>query len=81
MMNLFLDESGCLGFNFDNKKTSKHFTIAILATSNNKDISYAVKKTLKRKINHEKSKRIESELKGSRTSFDVKNYFYRQIAK
>ena len=80
MMHLYLDESGCLGFDFNKPKTSKNFTITILSISgSNKDISYAVKKTLKRKINFKKSKRIETELKGSKTSFEVKEYFYKQI--
>ena len=61
MIHLYLDESGCLGFDFSKKKTSKNFTITILATKDsNKEISFAIKKTLKRKINYKNSKRIET---------------------
>lgn len=80
-MHLYLDESGCLGFDFNKIKTSKYFTITILATTENQNISYAIKKTLKRKINLKNSKRIEAELKGSRTSLEVKKYFFEQISK
>lgn len=81
MMHLYLDESGCLGFDFNKAKTSKNFTITILAIGDsNRDMSYAIKKTLKRKINLKKSKRIEVELKGSKTSLEVKEYFYKQIS-
>ena len=80
MLHLYLDESGCLGFDFKKKGTSKFFTIAILAVKDdNKNISYAIKKTLKRKINFHKSKRFETELKGTFTSFDIKQYFYKQL--
>lgn len=79
MIHLYLDESGCLGFDFKKKKTSKNFTIAILVTIDNKIISYAVKKTLKRKINISKSKRVVEELKGSQTSFEIKKYFFDQL--
>jgi hypothetical protein len=31
---IYLDESGDLGFNFDNRKTSKFFVITFLFTTN-----------------------------------------------
>jgi len=82
---LFLDESGDRGFDFDNKNCSRFLTIAILAVSQQHSanaIRAAVKKTLKRKVNHGKKgrKRPEVELKGSSTSIGVKRYFYNLIA-
>jgi len=47
---LYLDESGDLGFDFVNKKPSKFFTIAILATSSeetNRAFKWSVKRTLR----------------------------------
>jgi len=82
MWHLFLDESGDLGFNFDEKKPSRYLTISILATSNHeivKAIRKAVKNTLRRKVNRKK-KRIVKELKGSGTSLFVKRHFYKQIS-
>ena len=79
MTYLYLDESGDLGFDFSKNKCSKYFTICILSvpsTSDNREIINAVKKTLKRKLNHKNSKRIVTELKGSKTSFVVKQYFW-----
>jgi hypothetical protein len=39
----------------------------------------AVKKTLKNKINHRRSKSISNELKATQTFFHVKEYFYKHI--
>ena len=81
---LYLDESGDLGFDFDNKNPSRYFTVAILAlrtSTNNRGIINAVKKTLRRTVNPKrKRKRLGIELKGSRTSLDVKKYFFRQVS-
>ncbi len=81
---LYLDESGDLGFDFENKNPSQYFTITILALRtpiNNRSLINAVKKTVRRKINPKsKRKRIVVELKGSRTSFKVKEYFFRQVS-
>jgi hypothetical protein len=82
MWHLFLDESGDLGFNFDEKKSSRFLTISILATNSHetvKAIRKAVKNTLRRKVNRRK-KRIAKELKGSGTNFNIKCYFYSQIS-
>jgi hypothetical protein len=65
MWYLFLDKSGDLGFNFDEKKPSRHLTISILAINNYetvKAIRKAAKNTLRRKVNRKK-KRIVKELK------------------
>jgi len=78
MLYLYLDESGDLGFDFFSKKPSCFFTVAVLAVSgmdNNRRIINGVKKTLRRKL----GKRAE-ELKGTRTTLEIKEYFYRQVA-
>lgn len=84
MWNLYLDESGDLGFDFVNKKPSKFFTITILAVSSqnsNRQIINAIKKTIRRKLNPKnKRKRLAQELKGTGTTLEVKKYFYEQIA-
>lgn len=84
MWNLYLDESGDLGFDFVNKKPSRHFIVTIIAVSSegqNRQIIKAVKKTLKRKLNRKKNKkRIVEELKATGTTFEVKQYFYAQIS-
>jgi len=80
MLYLYLDESGDLGFDFVNKKPSKFFTVTILAIrglENNRLLIKAVKKTLARKLNRRKP--VVSELKGARTVFEIKRYFYGQI--
>lgn len=80
MLYLYLDESGDLGFDFVNKKPSKFFTITILAIrgpENNRKLIKAVSKTLKRKIKGKKS--TVEELKGAKTVFEIKKYFYNQV--
>ena len=83
MTYLYLDESGDLGFDFTKNKCSKYFTICILSIpsiSDNRQIINAVKKTLKRKLNNKKNiKRTVTELKGSKTSIAVKQYFWEMI--
>jgi len=43
-MYLFMDESGCLGFDFNKKKTSKYFVVTCLFTSNKRPLEKIVKK-------------------------------------
>ena len=80
---LYLDESGDLGFDWAKPGTSHYFTICILAVrtvTRNKTVSNAVKKTLRRKIQpRRKRKRTTDELKGTRTSLEVKEYFFNQL--
>jgi len=74
---LYLDESGDLGFDFVNKKPSKFFTITILAISGvdkNRALINCVKHTISRKF-HRKGNNT-AELKGSKTSLEIKRYFY-----
>lgn len=81
---LYLDESGDLGFDFENKKPSKFFSVCTLAlrtSTNNRSLINAVKKTLRRTANPKgKRKRVVTELKGSRTSLSLKKYFFRQVS-
>ena len=73
---LYLDESGDLGFDFVNKRPSRFFTICILATNSltsEKKFRYAVKKTLKRKINHRRRTPV-AELHAYDSSPSVKQY-------
>jgi hypothetical protein len=83
MLYLYLDESGDLGFDFVNKKPSKYFVVTILAVIGheaNRAFIKGVRKTLRRKLNPKgKRKRIVPELKGSKTSLEVKEYFFRQV--
>lgn len=81
-MIIFLDESGDLGFDFEEKSPSSHFVITLLVCeSKAADDSFktAVKRCLKNKLNHAKSRRKVEELHAVRTSLAVKQYFYRQI--
>jgi len=83
MWYLYLDESGDLGFDFVNKKPSKFFTVSILAlgsVESNRKLIKAVKVTLRRKLNPKRHRRrIVQELKGRKTTFEAKQYFYRQV--
>ncbi len=83
MLYLYLDESGDLGFDFVNKKPSKYFTITILAVrgfKENRLLLKAVKKTLRRKLNPKgKRKRLVAELKATKTTLEIKKYFYQQL--
>lgn len=74
-MFIFLDESGDLGFNFENKSPSVYFVITVLVAENFSLFKTAIKRTLK-KINHKNKRRIVKELKGFNTTLDIKRYFY-----
>lgn len=78
---LYLDESGDLGFDFVTKKPSRFFTIAVLVIkgqANNRALINAVKHTIKRKLWKKLSGAYE--LKGSKSSIEIKQYFYDRIA-
>ena len=78
MWYLYADESGDLGFDFFAKSPSKYFTVCLLlvrGSEHNRAILSAVNKTVRRKL----PPRDTSELKGTRTSFELKQYFYRLI--
>ena len=80
MWYLCLDESGDLGFDFVNKKPSKHFTICLFATSDPASyhaIRRAARKTLRRKVNKGgRAKRLKGELKATETTLEAKQHFY-----
>jgi len=82
-MVIFLDESGDLGFDLSKRGASRKFVITLLVCDNDataKAIQVAVKRTLKNKLNHKKSKsRFIHELKGTGTTIAVKQYFYRHL--
>jgi len=80
---IFLDESGDLGFDFENKRPSQKFVITLLVCDNRKAVAgfkTAVRKTLRNKINHrKKNKRIVDELHATSDSISTKKYFYQKI--
>jgi len=82
-MYIFLDESGDLGFNFEKTKTSRHFVISLLVCQDKQaqdGFRRAVERTLKNKLNHKKNRsRTVTELKGTGTTFAIKQYFFRQL--
>jgi hypothetical protein len=81
MWHLYLDESGDLGFDFENKNPSRHLTVCILATSRDETVARirtAVRRTLRNKVN--RGRKNETELKGTSTVIAVKRYFYRKIS-
>ena len=81
-MIIFLDESGDLGFDFAKPKTSRKFVITLLVCQNRDAtdcLRKAVSRTLKNKLNHKKGGRTVQELKGTESSLEVKQYFYRQL--
>lgn len=82
-MYIFLDESGDLGFDFSNQKTSRYFSITLLACETRESlflIRSAAKKILLRKLNA-KTKHPKSEIKGTNTTLEIKKYFYKKIEK
>ncbi|CAC9591570.1 hypothetical protein [uncultured Gammaproteobacteria bacterium] len=82
-MIIYLDESGDLGFDFTNKKPSKKFVIILLVCKDKSaadSFGYAVKRTLKNKLNHKKTNnRNTEELHATKDSISTKKYFYRRI--
>lgn len=79
-LSIYLDESGDLGFNFENKGTPRYFIITLLVCYNKLAISQfknAARRTLKNKL---KTKKINlRELKGADTTLVAKKYFYRHV--
>lgn len=78
MLYLYLDESGDLGFDFFNKRPSRYFCVTVLVIHgivNRKKIANAIRKTIRRKLRKQK----RQELKGSKDSIHIKQYFYWQV--
>jgi hypothetical protein len=83
-MYIFLDESGDLGFDFNNKNPSNYFSITLLVCYNQTtffSFKSAIKRTLLAKLNHANTKEKIFELKGTNTTLAVKQYFYKQLKK
>lgn len=82
-MFIYLDESGDLGFDFSKPKTSRYFVITLLVCHSKQvqdGFRSAVTRTLKNKLNHKKSNyRMVEELKGSKTTLTIKQYFAKQL--
>lgn len=82
-MYIYLDESGDLGFDFENKKPSKFFIITLLVCESRESLHRVrteVKRTLNRKLNY-RAKRIKNELKGNNTELSIKGHFYKNLIK
>lgn len=83
-MHIYLDESGDLGFNFDDKKPSRHFIITLLVCNDrlsDNTIKKAVNNTLKNKLHTKNKRKHLQELKGTQTTTPIKTYFFKQAAK
>ncbi len=82
-LSIYLDESGDLGFDWSKPKTSRYFVVTLLACNSlaaTSAIKLAIRRTLKKKLNHSKNKRRKiNELKGSATTFQIKKYFYQHV--
>lgn len=79
---LYLDESGDLGFDFVNKKPSRYFVIVVFAIrslENEKKLRIAVKRTLRKKINHKRKNKLLNELKGNQLNLSHKKYLYKHL--
>lgn len=79
-MLIYLDESGCLGFDFSKPGTSHYFTIAVLVCNGRQEFTSfkkAVNRTLKNKLNRRRRGTLVHELKASGTSIEIKRYFMR----
>jgi hypothetical protein len=83
-VHIFLDESGDLGFEFSKQGTSQHFVVTLLLTGTEearKALEKAVERTIRNKVRRRKKRKIPTlELKGTNTSLEVKQYFYRQVS-
>jgi len=84
-MHAFLDESGGLSFDFTKGGTTRFFVTCLLVVPTSKDyraLTKAVERTIRNKLHKGRSpKHPTDELKGSKTTLAVKQYFYRQAKK
>jgi len=82
-MFIYLDESGDLGFDFNNKKSSTHFVITLLVCHDYPStlrFRAAIQHTLRQKLNNKNHRnRLVNELKSTQTSLAVKEYFYKNV--
>jgi hypothetical protein len=83
---LYLDESGDLGHPIQSPGASRHFVIAVLELTSERDrkaIEKAIARTMKHKARKKQApkKRPLTELKATTTDLATKQYFYRQVAR
>ncbi len=81
-LSVYLDESGDLGFNFENNGTPRYFIITLLVCHSKLAVDQfksAVFRTQKNKLKTKKSG--ARELKGAETTLVTKKYFYRYLTK
>lgn len=74
---IYLDESGGLGFDFNNPRTDRYFVIALLVCLDNqthKSTLQSVKKTLRNKL-----PKNTIELKGNNLTLAIKKYFLKEM--
>jgi hypothetical protein len=76
---IYLDESGDLGVDFENKQPSRYFVIVGLVCKDaamDKQLQKAISRTIKNKLGAK-----ENELKGTKTELKIKIYFLAQLHK
>ncbi len=76
---IYLDESGDLGFDFENKSPSHYFVIAVLVCKDavmDKQLQKAISRTIKNKLGAK-----ANELKGTKIELKIKTYFLAQLHK
>jgi hypothetical protein len=82
-MYIYLDESGCLGFDFNKQGTSRFFVITLLviySDHDNRKMLKMVERVIKNKISKRKSfKNSTVEFKGTNSNIAIKSYFYNFI--
>lgn len=79
-MIIYLDESGDLGFDFSKAGTTKTFVITLLVCNDreaSQGFKFAIRRTMKNKVNRKKGIPSVKELKGSESPISVKSYFLR----
>ena len=83
-MYIFLDESGDLGLELSKPGTSQYFVLTLLLTATQearRGVEKAIERTVRNKMRKGKKGKISTlELKGTNTSLEVKQYFYRQVS-
>lgn len=81
MWHLYVDESGDLGFELAGKGASRFFTVCIVVVFGsdiNRKMINAAKLTLRRKVNCKRKKYL-AELKATKTTLRVKEFFYDRV--
>lgn len=80
-MLIYLDESGDLGFNFDNQNTNRYLIITALvcdAANSARQFNIAARKTIKHKLQTKKF--VPQEIKGFSSNIVVKRYFLTHLS-